>query len=201
MKDVTKTTNHTIHTITELYLRHHYLKNGTEAQQKVWEVWEFLRITEHLHAYSPTLAGTYPLGIEVPGSDLDILCEVYDLNKFERLIQSVFGQYQEFKQWRSVKQGFESVVCTFVTLEFVWEIFGQPRPITEQQAFRHLVVERLLLEHCTENARAAIRDLKLAGIKTEPAFAHYFLLEGDPYQHLANLYEAPLEKILTITLR
>jgi hypothetical protein len=37
------------------------------------------------------------------------------------------------------------------------------------------------------SAYTAIRAMKLAGIKTEPAFAQYFRLAGDPYEALVQL--------------
>lgn len=188
----------TIQTITQHFLTPQYLKNGTETQRKVWAAWETLKITEHLHAYAPTLAGTYPLGIEISGSDLDILCEVYDVEKFELLIQSVFGEYFGFCLRRVVKQELESIVCSFYAEGFEWELFGQSRPVVEQQAFRHLVVEELLLELCDNKVREEIRLFKLSGLKTEPAFARYFSLNGDPYQRLLELYNEPIEEFLQV---
>ena len=45
-----------------------------------------------------------------------------------------------------------------------------------------MVVEARLLELGGDPARQAIRRLKQSGLKTEPAFARYFQLEGDAYQ-------------------
>jgi len=80
----------------------------------------------------------------------------------------------------------------------VIEVFMQPKPVEEQQAFRHLVAEARLLECCAEHeqVRAALRAMKERGMKTEPAFAAYFRLadygfDADPYQALLQVYDAP----------
>lgn len=67
------------------------------------------------------------------------------------------------------------------------QIFAQPRPVIEQNAYRHMVVEARLLEIGSARAREAVRALNKAGLKTEPAFARYFHLEGDPYATLLEL--------------
>jgi uncharacterized protein DUF4269 len=50
-----------------------------------------------------------------------------------------------------------------------------------------MLVEYRILHIAGDTTRQAIRDLKKEGLKTEPAFAQYFNLEGDPYQALIEL--------------
>jgi hypothetical protein len=71
--------------------------------------------------------------------------------------------------------------------EFPIQVFGQPRPVIEQNAYRHMVVEGRLLAIGGEKARQEIQRLKRNGLKTEPAFARYFNLQGDPYEVLLQL--------------
>jgi len=87
-------------------------------------------------------------------------------------------------------KGVPTVFARFVFSGLPIEIFGQPRPVPEQNAYRHLVVEARLLAIAGGRARREIRQMKRFGIKTEPAFACYFNLEGDPYEALLDL--APL---------
>jgi len=49
-----------------------YLKNGNERQKRAYEVLLKYKIFEKLSNYSPVLAGTFPIEIDVEGSDLDI---------------------------------------------------------------------------------------------------------------------------------
>ena len=50
-----------------------------------------LRILDVLRDCDPHVAGTLPLGIDVPGSDIDILCHAADADAFTQLVWSAFG--------------------------------------------------------------------------------------------------------------
>jgi hypothetical protein len=52
-----------------------YLKEGNDRQKKAYEVLLKYKIFEKLSNYSPLLAGTVPIEIDIEGSDLDIICE------------------------------------------------------------------------------------------------------------------------------
>ena len=49
-----------------------YLLHGTATQRAAYHALEALQVSALLQALDPVLAGTIPLGIDVPGSDLDI---------------------------------------------------------------------------------------------------------------------------------
>jgi Domain of unknown function (DUF4269) len=62
-----------------------------------------------------------------------------------------------------------------------------------------MIVEARLLEMGGQDARRAIRQMKNAGLKTEPAFACYFKIKGDPYEallELSSLSEEELRKFI-----
>ena len=64
-----------------------------------------------------------------------------------------------------------------------------------------MLVEYRILQLANGKLHQAIRKMKKAGIKTEPAFAQYFKLEGDPYQallELEKLDERSLKKRLNL---
>jgi hypothetical protein len=163
-----------------------YLSNGNERQRAAYRVLGRLRVLSILCDHTPVLVGTIPLDIDIEGSDLDIVCQVCDLSAFQHLVVAAFGQQEGFRIKRKLMRGVPSVVANFVD-EFPIEVFGQPRPVTEQNAYRHMLVEARLLAIGGEPARREIRSLKRAGLKTEPAFARYFCLEGDPYSVLWRL--------------
>lgn len=50
-----------------------------------------------------------------------------------------------------------------------------------------MIVEKKLLEISGEIARKQVKKLKKLGLKTEPAFAKYFNLKGDPFDELLKL--------------
>lgn len=172
-----------------------YLRRGTGRQQQAYEALRDLGVLRHLSRYTPRLVGTIPLDIDVDGSDLDIICEAHDLDAFARLVTTRYGGRPGFRLRHKVINDSPTVVANFNFAGFPVEIFGQPRPVTEQNAYRHMLVEARLLAIGGEAARQAIRQLKQSGLKTEPAFARYFRIEGDPYQALlalASLSEAEL---------
>lgn len=152
-----------------------------------------------LCAYSPILAGTIPLDIDIASSDLDILCHVHDFPAFESRIVDTFGHLPSFQIKQKSVNDLPSVIAKFTHTGFLVEIFGQARPVARQNGYRHLVVEARLLALGGAAARDAIRELKRAGLETEPAFARYFNLAGDPYQTLlvlSELSETELKKTL-----
>jgi hypothetical protein len=163
------------------------LSQGTARQQEAHRALQNLDIFNVLGVYTPVLAGTIPLDIDVPGSDLDIICEAHDLSAFQRTITHAFGSYEAFTVEQKQIGDLPSVIANFYCGYFPVEIFGQSRPVIRQNAYRHLLVESRLLDIGGEAARQAIRELKKSGMKTEPAFAHYFKLKGDPYQVLLEL--------------
>jgi len=61
------------------------------------------------------------------------------------------------------------------------ELFGQALYVDPQRAYRHMIIESRLLDLFGKDVRNNIREIKLSGLKTEPAFGQYFKLEGDPY--------------------
>ena len=168
-----------------------YLKNGTPRQRAAWRVLQELQIFERLAAHTPILTGTIPLDIDIPGSDLDVICQVEDLIAFERLLTRNFAAEAGFTLRRQEVNNLPVVVCKFEAGGFPVEIFAQPRPVEQQNAYRHLLVEARLLGLAGEAAKRDIRQLKRAGLKTEPAFGEYFALPGDPFSTLYNLSDAP----------
>lgn len=177
-----------------------YLRRGTERQRAVYCVLQTLGIFAILRDYSPMLVGTIPLDIDVETSDLDVLCEVHDPDLFLHRVASAFGHCDGFRVDKKAIGGVPSVIARFSYAGFPFEVFGQPRPVLDQNAYRHMVVEARLLSIGGEPARRAVRRLKGLGLKTEPAFARYFRLEGDPYEtllQLAPLSDAELQALVT----
>jgi hypothetical protein len=145
-----------------------------------------LQVLNVLRDYTPVLVGTVPIAIDIGTSDLDVICEVYDLEAFEELVLGAFGGQPGFRL-KHKRVNDLSVVVAHFEAEFPIEVFGQPRPVVEQNAYRHMDVQARLLALGGEGARREIVRLKRAGLKTEPAFARYFGLRGDPFEVLLEL--------------
>lgn len=167
-----------------------YLTSGTESQRHAWSVLRALGLPERLERFDPILTGTFPLALDIPGSDLDLVCEVHDLEGFAAEVRRLFSGMAGFELHLSQHQGLPGAVCNFRAGDLPGlpvQLFGQPRPTVEQHAYRHMVMEARLLELGGPRAAEAIRAMKLAGVKTEPAFAACFGLTGDPYEALLAL--------------
>lgn len=139
-----------------------------------------------LAAFDPHIVGTLPLDIAVPGSDIDIACHAPDPRGFASAVWTAFASCEQFSihQWVG---GGRPVVASFRILDWDIEIFGARLPVREQPAWRHFDIERRLLELVGPSLRSAVMRLRLAGLKTEPAFAAAIGLKGDAYSTLLDL--------------
>ena len=149
-----------------------------------------------LSPYQPTLIGTYPLGLQVDGSDFDIACTCDDLDSFERAVRATLadlGIAARIK--RAPRSPAPAVVAAFALDDAAVEIFAQTLPVTAQRGFRHMVIEGQLLVLGGAALAARVRDLKRTGLKTEPAFAQLLGLGGDPYESLLTLETASPDQL------
>ncbi|MBR2813130.1 MAG: DUF4269 domain-containing protein [Reyranella sp.] len=143
-------------------------------------------LMEALAPFDPHVAGTPPLGLDVPGSDIDVLCEVDEGWAFTQAIWAHAGEFDSFiiRQWTGETR---PIVASFEACGWPIEIFGDPRPVVRQPGWRHFTVERRLLALGGEGFRAAVMAQRHRGLKTEPAFAVTLGLDGDPYLTLLEL--------------
>lgn len=165
-----------------------YLKKGNEKQKRAYEVLIKYQIFEKLKDYSPILAGTIPIEIDIDGSDLDIICEVKDRTKFEDVLLKILPENIDFKIEKNIINGEDCTILNGVLEEFTIEIFGQNKPTTEQNAYRHMIAEYRILQEKGEEFKQKIIELKKKGIKTEPAFGILLGLEN-PYEDLLKFKE------------
>lgn len=151
------------------------------------------RLFHQLAPFQPTLIGSFPLGLQVDGSDLDIACTCEDLDAFERALRTALPALG-IAQPR-IERSPTAVVAAFELGDDAIEIFGQALAVTAQRGFRHMVIEGQLLVIGGAALVARIRELKRSGVKTEPAFAQVLGLTGDPYEALLALEDWPPERL------
>lgn len=152
------------------------------------------RLFHQLAPFQPTLIGTFPLGLQVDGSDLDIACTCDDLDAFERALRTLLSDLG-IAQPRIERSPTPAVVAAFELGGDAFEIFGQALPVAAQRGFRHMVIEGQLLVIGGAALAARIREHKRSGLKTEPAFAQLLGLTGDPYEALLALEAWPPERL------
>jgi hypothetical protein len=151
------------------------------------------RLFRDLEPFQPTLIGTYPLGLQVDGSDFDIACTCDDLDSFDHVLRTTLVGLGISA--RIERSAMPAVVAAFEIGDATVEIFGQPLPVAVQRGFRHMVIEGQLLVIGGAALAARVRELKRGGMKTEPAFAHLLGLDGDPYEALLSLEAWPPERL------
>lgn len=143
-------------------------------------------VLTRLANFDPHVAGTPPLDLDLPDSDIDILCHAPDPQAFAAAVWNAYRDQPGFAMWQW--QGSDRpVVARFRCAGWLFELFGQARPVAEQLGWRHFVIERRLLALGGEPLRAAVMARRRAGAKTEPAFAQVLGLTGDPYAALLTL--------------
>lgn len=165
----------------------HYLSKGTAKQQKAHAVLVKHHIMEKLAAFDPILVGTIPICIDTDKSDLDIVCYFSDKETFRKQLEACFGNERNFEIQELDRFNAETILVGFKLDGFEFEIFGQNIPSTEQNGYKHMLIEHQILLQKGEVFRQEIIRLKEQGIKTEPAFAQLLQLEGDPYEALLGI--------------
>lgn len=157
------------------------------------------RVSAHFAAFDPHVAGTPPLGIDLPDSDIDILCHAPDGAAFCAAAwawrdRPGFALFQQ-------RDGDRATVLRFDFAGWPFEIYATPRPVEGQDGWRHFVVERRLLAIGGEPLRAAILAARRTGLKTEAAFARVLGLPGDPYAAMLALADLTSEVLATFVVR
>ncbi len=161
-----------------------YLKSGNDRQQSAYQTLKKLNVFEELKAYHPLLTGTIPIDIDLPKSDLDIICECTDHKTFANRITELYGGKEAFQIKTYL---WKEIITTTAKLKFnnfEIELFGQAIPTQNQLAYRHMIIEYQILIQQGPTFKNKIRQLKETGLKTEPAFTKLLGLNGDPYEAL-----------------
>lgn len=150
------------------------------------EALERTRVLPKLAAFDPHVVGTPPLGLDLPTSDIDVICFAPDADAFTCAVWNAFGLCPEFRIWQWIGRD-RAVVANFADAGWIIEVFGQASPIAQQFGWRHFLVEERLLALGGDAFRTALMTRRHNGMKTEPAFAAALGLDGDPYEALLDL--------------
>lgn len=144
-------------------------------------------IIDVLGKFDPHVAGTPPLGLDVPTSDIDVLCYAPDPDAFTQAVWEAYATCDAFsiRQWTGREN---PIIATFAAADWTFELFGHVLPVSEQHGWKHFHVQHRLLTIGGNPFRAAVMELRDDGMKTEPAFASALgLKENNPYQALLEM--------------
>jgi hypothetical protein len=139
-----------------------------------------------LARFDPHVAGTPPLGLDLPESDIDVICHAADAQAFARAVWDFACSFDGFAMHQWTGNG-RPIVASFHVDGWPVEVFGDSRPVAQQPGWCHFQIERRLLVLGGEALRAAVMKRRHDGLKTEPAFADVLRLAGDPYLALLGL--------------
>lgn len=90
---------------------------------------------EILKDYSPVLAGTIPIEIDIEGSDLDIICRFKNEDAFTECLHQYFHEYDSFSLEKIIVNDEKSIVSNFILEELPIEVFAQNKQVTDQMAY------------------------------------------------------------------
>lgn len=164
-----------------------YLKFGNDRQKRAYKELKELGVFEALKKYHPILTGTIPIDIDLPESDLDIICECENHTAFSTKLLELYADKTDFEIDSGNWNGIEFTLVKFKTGNIEIEIFGQNIPTEMQNAYRHMIIEAKILNSKGPEFKSKIRKLKSEGLKTEPAFAQLLGLNGNPYEALLKV--------------
>ncbi len=163
-----------------------YLKNGSAAQKRVYDILTATDILGELAAYDPIVAGTFPLDIQIDGSDVDIICQYQDEAAFIDTLHRCFAGFNNFIYTKVRHTNPAAVLASFDVEGLSFEIFGQIISTEQQNAYRHMVIEHCILMQRGPDFKQKVIELKKQGFKTEPAFCMLLGLTGNPYEALLD---------------
>ncbi|BBR39118.1 diadenosine tetraphosphate hydrolase [Aeromonas veronii] len=138
------------------------------------------------------LVSTLAIGLDRPGSDLDILCQHPN--------PAAFAATQEAQGWQASAKGdniwlLERVFpcaadsgCDNRIVSWPLELYVTPAPIETLNGWRHLTLMAALLERFGDAFYQEVLRLRLEdGLKGEAAICRLLGLAGDPYAALLTL--------------
>jgi len=171
-----------------------YLATGTKRQQAAYRLLKDSQLLENLARYNPVFIGTIPINVETATSDIDVACEVYDSDRLALDLQRLD------KEIVIVRRD-PIIIGRIAWAGIEVEIYGENKPVDEQNGFRHMIIEARLLDVGGDVMRKKIRQLKAEGVKTEPAFTTFLGIEGNAYLELLKLEASSKEELRTMVMQ
>ena len=150
-----------------------------------------------LAPFDPRIAGTPPLDLDLPDSDIDVLCFAPDAHAFTDVVWHNFSSAPAFTA-KQLMRAPRPVVASFEAAGWRIELYGEAIPVEQQRGWRHFAVERRLLALGGEDLPRTVLALRQQGMKTEPAFSAALRLRGDPYLALLGLGEEDDETLVSV---
>jgi hypothetical protein len=177
-----------------------HVKGVSARQKELLRIVRKYRILEILEPLTPLIASTINLEIDTPSSDVDICLHCRDSAAYYALCRQHFSAAKSYTERSFESHGTSCFLVGFFLEDLEFELVAQNIPSPKQLCFVHMVIAWRILalaDQCGTGGqlRTAIRGLKLAGVKTEPAIAQSLGLEGDPYLLLKDWHALSWEEL------
>ena len=166
-----------------------------EDNKQIFNALSDSKILESFKKYTPFVAGTFPLGVQVKNSDLDILMFSQNLDQLSSELKVSYGHLSDYKVERGPVDGMDSLIVNFIFDSVPFQVFAQNRPVVFQKAFVHFQIEERLLKMGGDKFQRAVKKLRQEGLKTEPAFAQLLGIKKDPYNEMFVLQRSTDEEL------
>jgi hypothetical protein len=168
-----------------------FLQGGSATQRQAYAVLRALGLPDVLARFDAVLVGALPLDLGDVGSDLDLVCNVQDLEGFQRVLKDLFSDAPGFWTIRKRVDGRHAVVAWFNAGKFGIGIFGEDLPVGDQARYRLTAVEDRLLRIGGEPLKQSVLDLIGQGENIESALSALLGFTGDPCEALLGLDMVP----------
>jgi uncharacterized protein DUF4269 len=99
-----------------------------------------------LAPYQPALVGVYPLGIAPEGAPVEIVCRAADLPAFARVLQSTYGDHEDFALYGGRLDGEAAVFAEFALDDLALEVSAQGEHVHRRLGAATLGISRALDE-------------------------------------------------------
>jgi hypothetical protein len=99
-----------------------------------------------LAPYQPALVGVYPLGIAPEGAPVEIVCRAADLPAFARVLQSTYGDHEDFALYGGRLDGEPAVFAEFALDGLALEVSAQGEHVHRRLGAATLGISRALDE-------------------------------------------------------
>jgi hypothetical protein len=163
------------------------LQHGSPRQMLAYQIILDSNLFDILKPFDPAHVGTIGNDIDLPSSDIDIICCADDFSKIITVIQEKFND--EMIQHSIFDSRGVDALSIQISREIPIEIYVENTPVEKQLGYRHFMIGCRVLDLIGTEAHNEIRRLKSEGMKTEPAFVRMLGMAGDPYLSFLRLEE------------
>ncbi|MBI9012141.1 MAG: DUF4269 domain-containing protein [Clostridiales bacterium] len=167
-----------------------FLNLNNELHKEIYHLID--EIMKPFDKYQPTIVGTYPIDIQVQGSDIDIILMVKNYEDYIKEL-SLFSHETNFTVELQ-----DVVICRFEKNGYKIELYASHEPINTLNSYRHLEVEKRVLDLFGKSFKEEVLTLKRKGLKTEPAFCVLLGLYGNAYKALFEIEDMTDQELLDL---